>query len=614
MEELTKEIYASLYPELPFERIKLIKSLLLNKKHLFLDYKYYFENETELQNRSIAHAIQFSTFSKEYELSNSEKDYVLSYYPDLSVIQSMGYFMNTLKFLASSTQLAFYQHLIDSNQLVGSYSQTELGNGSSLKGIETQAIYNVEKQQFIINSPTITSSKFWVGGKGLHANYTILIARLTIENVDYGPHAFIVQIRNFRSHKVVDGAFIGEIGPKMGLLSSDHGFARYEFLALPKTALLNRFCNIDKFGKYSKRFDNLELLNMTHIIARVSTVCKFWTPLASALTISIKYSNFRQQFPDPDDPTQEMRILKYQIQQHKLFPPLARLYCFIISFKTLKELLETTIQGFQKGDDSYFVEIYCLSSLYKVGITSRYTQDIETCRRACGGHGYMMLSGLPSLYNNTLPSCTFAGDNTVISIETMRSIIKFKPKQFWFDMVHHKEINKHQFWLSQLAKYHLKKIDSAFNELIRKGVSENDIWENHLQVQSLVVADVLFLAVVHKEILRNLTESKYKKEFSILREIFVENELKNYEADLRLLGIANDEWDSLREKTFEYYEELEGKALDLINAFDLPDEMLNSVLTKGNPYEEMFWTSKNLNPINGPKTNKKMLSYLRPKI
>lgn len=614
MEDLTREIYALAYPEVPFERIKLIKGLVLEKKKLLLDYGYYFENTTELQNRAIEHTIQFSTFIKVHDLSPAEQSYVLSYYPDLSVIHSIGYFNDTLEFLGSPTQIAFYQHLIDSNQLVGSYSQSELGNGSSLRGIETQAIYNIEKQQFIINSPTITSSKFWIGGKGLHSNYTILIARLIIENVDYGPHAFIAQIRNFRSHKPAKGAFIGEIGPKMGLSSSDHGFARYEFLSIPKTALLNRFCDIDRNGKYSKRFDNYELLNMTHIIARVGTVCKFWTPLAAALTISLKYSNFRQQFPDPEDPSQEVKIIKYQIQQHKLFPPLARLYCFLLSFKSLRDSVDSAIQGFKKGDDSYFIDIYCLSSLYKVGITSRYTEDIETCRRACGGHGYLKLSGLPLLYNNALPSCTFAGDNTVISIETIKQIIKFKPKQFWFDIVHHHEMNKHQYWLSQLAKYHLKKIDSKFNELIRKGISESEIWDRHLQVQSLVAADALFLAVIHKEILRNLLDSKHKKVFGMFREIFVENEIKKFEGDLRLLGIQEDEWEALRGVTFGYYEELSEKALEYIEAFDLPDEMLNSVLTKASPYEEMLWTSKNLNPINDPKIRKKFNAYLRPKL
>lgn len=41
---------------------------------------------------------------------------------------------------------------------------------------------------------------------------------------DYGPHAFVVQIRDMNTHKPLTGITVGDIGPKFGkaLLNNDH--------------------------------------------------------------------------------------------------------------------------------------------------------------------------------------------------------------------------------------------------------------------------------------------------------------------------------------------------------------------------------------------------------
>ena len=48
---------------------------------------------------------------------------------------------------------------------------------------------------------------------------------------------------------------------------------------------------------------------------------------------------------------------------------------------------------------------------------------IEQCRLACGGHGYSMASGLPTIYVFTVPGCTFEGDNTVLYLQTARQVV-----------------------------------------------------------------------------------------------------------------------------------------------------------------------------------------------
>lgn len=44
-------------------------------------------------------------------------------------------------------------------QIIGCYAQTELGHGSNVQGLETTATFDPSTDEFIMNSPTLTSSK-----------------------------------------------------------------------------------------------------------------------------------------------------------------------------------------------------------------------------------------------------------------------------------------------------------------------------------------------------------------------------------------------------------------------------------------------------------------------
>ena len=49
---------------------------------------------------------------------------------------------------------------------------------------------------------------------------------------------------------------------------------------------------------------------------------------------------------------------------------------------------------------------------------------VETCRLLCGGHGYSLASGLPSLFAEFAPSQTYEGDNVVMLLQAARWVVK----------------------------------------------------------------------------------------------------------------------------------------------------------------------------------------------
>ena len=62
--------------------------------------------------------------------------------------------------------------------------------------LETTATFDKERDEFVINSPTVTATKWWPGDMGRFCNHAIVMARLIIEDDgeqnDYGVAPFIV--------------------------------------------------------------------------------------------------------------------------------------------------------------------------------------------------------------------------------------------------------------------------------------------------------------------------------------------------------------------------------------------------------------------------------------
>lgn len=62
--------------------------------------------------------------------------------------------------------------MMDFSGMVGCFSMTEVGHGSNVAGIETTATFVRETDEFVIHSPTLTSTKFWIGGAAESATHT----------------------------------------------------------------------------------------------------------------------------------------------------------------------------------------------------------------------------------------------------------------------------------------------------------------------------------------------------------------------------------------------------------------------------------------------------------
>jgi acyl-CoA oxidase len=113
-------------------------------------------------------------------------------------------------------QKAQWLPLARSGKILGTYTQTELGHGSFVRGIETTATFDPDSDEFVVHSPTISSTKFWPAGLGFSTTHGAVMARLIVGDQDHGPHIFLVQLRSLEDGTPMPGIKMGDVGLKLG--------------------------------------------------------------------------------------------------------------------------------------------------------------------------------------------------------------------------------------------------------------------------------------------------------------------------------------------------------------------------------------------------------------
>jgi acyl-CoA oxidase len=351
-------------------------------------------------------------------------------------------------------------------KMIGCYAQTELGHGSNVRALETTATFVSEANgglpnggSFVIHSPKITSAKFWPGTLGRTANHAMVMARLIDGNgIDRGVHNFLVPLRHYDTHKLLPGVTTGDIGPKIGYNTMDNGFAMFDHVHIPRRNMAMRFAIVDEHGNYRKTTQNdaaSKIAYITMMQVRAHICNEAGKNLAMACTIVIRYSAVRRQGYDGGDedkkpnqqrqssstnssppnaeqraaliPLNELQILDYKQQQHRIFPLLAASYCFFftgnIVLQRLREIEQKLLSN-QNVTKAEVTDIHASSSALKSYTTTVTADGIEDCRKACGGHGFLQCSGLPELLTTYLQNPTVEGDNHMLPQQVLKVLLK----------------------------------------------------------------------------------------------------------------------------------------------------------------------------------------------
>ena len=223
----------------------------------------------------------------------------------------------------SPQQKAYWIPKAERFEIAGCYAQTELGHGSNVQGIETTATFDPETDEIVMNSPTLSSHKYWIGSLGVVATHALVVARLIVKGKDLGNHVFLVQVRDLDTHDLMPNVKIYEQGEKgMGTFASmDNGVMAFTNCRISRSNMLAGMVSLDRDGTYHAA-KNSKHSYTSMVIIRGLMSEELGIEVAKAVVIALKYTGFRRQFNAKHG--KERRVIEYASVRNRLFPALAR--------------------------------------------------------------------------------------------------------------------------------------------------------------------------------------------------------------------------------------------------------------------------------------------------
>ncbi|KAJ6082966.1 hypothetical protein N7467_007101 [Penicillium canescens] len=544
----------------------------------------------------------------------------------------MEMFITTIREQASEEQRAYWLPLIESWKIIGAYAQTELGHGSNVRGLELEARWDSHTKEFVLHSPTLTASKWWNGSLGRVANHAIVVAQLLLPEpgsdrfVSHGPHPFIVQVRDMKTHQPLEGIVVGDIGPKYGYITMDNAYMLFDHFRIPHSALLSRYSSVNpKTGLYTEP-DQPALVYGSLTYVRANIVHHARLVLARAVTIAIRYTTVRRQFQDRDGDKRgpEVSVLDYPTVQIRILPLLATTFALHYTGLAMRTVYQNARDDIEKGDFNSLAYMHSMSSGLKSLCTMLAADGIETCRRAMGGHGYGGGSGLIQLNNDYLSKPTVEGDNWMITQQVAGYLIKkmsaavedpgrggdemdvrfrafIREKRAGGLLGGYDVLNSDR---DVVKSFELRATALAYDAYEQRVIKKKN-WNSLLiqlhklsraQSQSIMVA-TFFEALSTNKTLSAPTRTTLWDLYRLFALNTMENE--GYEF-FRCNAVAQSDLDALPTRIQDLMSRIRPHAVKLVDSWMIPDYLLDSALGRydGRVYEDLFNRAHRLNPLN----------------
>ena len=520
-------------------------------------------------------------------------------------------FFSNLDRQMNDEQKAIWLPKAERFEIFGSYAQTELGHGSNVRGIETTATFDKDKDEFIIDSPTLSSTKYWIGTTGVWATHSIVVARLIVDGKEHGNHLFLTQIRDLETQRLMPGVEIYELGPKafQGMLGTDNGAMQFHNVRIPRSQMLARNAQVLRDGSYIKPENTKHSYGSMVTVRAIMAESTGWD-LLKAAAVAYHYTSFRKQFRKDSAQSEETTVIDYASVQHRLIPLLAQATALVLVGQKIKRAYDAYSQDYIKSGDFSQLEDFHLQTVgAKVYSTEIVGHGVETCRIMCGGHGYHALSGFGRMYANSINAVTYEGDNYVVGQQVPRAILKhwrnksesslptlsYLSKLRDPDTLSRPRIESEQDWMRpEVQRWAL---EARLVNLVQQHIEDTEAGrDTSYACHALTMAhgDFVYWKGFH-ELLSDLEQNKiaYLEPIKALFQVFGLSVLQNphHPSLSNALPLSQSEHKSLRLAKSAAIQSLTTKHLeDIIQAYGFTEYELDSALARSDkePYQALF--------------------------
>lgn len=309
---------------------------------------------------------------------------------------------------------------VDTFTVPGCFAMTEVGHGSNLRGLETEARYDAEAKEFVVNTPSWKSAKWAIALAAWNARLVTVLARLILPGgQDKGIHAFLVPVRD-TSGELLPGVSIADCDRLIGLNGVGIGGLAFRDVRIPRENLLNRFCDVQPDGTFvaaNPGMSSGDLFNATVGPLTIERLVPFSTAATKlALTIAVRFAHTRKQFGPRG--ASEVPIFQYVSHQRRLLPGIARTYAISL----LLEHLHARLDGFLPGELPRSFQALCAG--YKAVSYEYAIETVRTARECCSVHSFRHANKIARAYLDINGFSHAAGDNIVLLQHAARTLLE----------------------------------------------------------------------------------------------------------------------------------------------------------------------------------------------
>ncbi|NUL01683.1 acyl-CoA oxidase [Streptomyces lunaelactis] len=299
----------------------------------------------------------------------------------------------------------------------GTFLCTELEHGNDVAAMETVAVLDRATGGFILNTPTPGAQKFMpntslIGGP----KSAVVAARLVIDGQDQGVFLFLTPLSDENGH--LPGVRVRLLPERTGT-PVDHCLTAFDHVWLPQEALLEAgHGRLDKDGNLSSNLGNRRK-RLLRSIGRVTMgkLCMSAGTLGmsrAALSIAVRYAHSRH-ISGPKS-GERIPLAAHSSHHGRLLDSVATAYAMTFLHRSVVDRWA----GHTAQDRG---EVERLVAVAKGWITWQAREITTECRERCGAQGLFPSNGLADLPLNIEGGITAEGDNLVIWVKAAAEMV-----------------------------------------------------------------------------------------------------------------------------------------------------------------------------------------------
>lgn len=282
-------------------------------------------------------------------------------------------------------------------------------------------------------------------------------------------------------------------------------------------------------------------------------------------------------------------------------------------------------------------QMHAMTCCLKAVTTADAAQGVETCRLACGGHGYMASSNFSISYGLVTAASTYEGENTVLLLQTARYLVKawqaalsgqqLTPTVAYLAMVQRRKspprlersiagiIEAFQFSAGKMVQIAYDNVERR-----KRGGMTHEEAVNGTSIELAGASEMhcrAFLVQSSYAAIQQLVGELSPALAQVLQDVMelyaVDSALLNLRHLMRFVTITQEDVANLQDRLERVLGRIRPNAVGMVDAFDINDKVLNSTLGAydGNVYERLFEDAMK-SPLNQEPVNKSFGLYLKP--